>query len=254
MDVYDFAEIVEALSFSTDFYSTLSTAFSPTVRDRIANEDLAFIRRPWRAAGTFCHAAQEIDKFQKVRVQLLTSYPSKSLRSFPPRPNKRAQVSAKLQRKYDVEIKKVKWVHAEMRVMTYLLSQGIEARSFPYLGVSKKTCFLCGSMLQNMGHFQTRANHGKIYAQWTLPAFAVVTQPDFLRIEGAVQDLVVSLREEATRTIMGHLNVEKESAMAAPISQPAMGRTPFQEYILDPRRVQREAEFFQRQFLSVHHD
>ncbi|PWI63947.1 hypothetical protein PCL_02263 [Purpureocillium lilacinum] len=85
-----------------------------------------------------------------------------------------------------------------------------------------------------MGHFQTRANHGKIYAQWTLPAFAVVTQPDILRIEGAVQDLVVSLREEATRTIMGHLNVEKESAMAAPISQPAMGRTPFQEFIQDP--------------------
>ena len=71
-------------------------------------------------------------------------------------------------------------VHAEMQV---LVSLGQKAEwhkhAHPYIGVSKKLCFLCHQILQDYSPlaqegarrpvFKARTCHGKVYPLWTLP-------------------------------------------------------------------------------------
>ncbi|KAJ6444874.1 polyketide synthase [Purpureocillium lavendulum] len=244
MPAYDFVKIVEELSFRTDFYSALKARLPPAMLERVVKEDLAFIGRPMEASTAFARAAQEIGGFQRVRVQLLGSYRPKRLQCVPPLPNGDTPVSKKLREKYSTEIRKPKWVHAEMRVMSHLLSKEMEANCVPYLGASKKTCFLCGSMIRQMGHFQTRPNHGKVYSQWTLPSIAVAGKADIARMQEAVKQLRVALKQEVTRTELQHMKLEKESVMAAPIPPPPRKRTLFNNYVQDPRLQDRESTYF----------
>lgn len=71
-------------------------------------------------------------------------------------------------------------VHAEMQAIFFLLSSSMQAFTFPYIGISKKTCLLCGSFIHAMrasiGLFETRANHGKIYPFWTLPRSSEISE------------------------------------------------------------------------------
>lgn len=71
-------------------------------------------------------------------------------------------------------------VHAEMQILINL-GQNPEwhKRAHPYIGVSKKLCFLCDQILQNYSRlaqqgtrrptFKARPCHGKVYPLWTLP-------------------------------------------------------------------------------------
>lgn len=71
-------------------------------------------------------------------------------------------------------------VHAEMQVLVSLgQNPGWHKRAHPYIGVSKKLCFLCHQILQNYSPlaqegarrpiFNARPCHGKVYPLWTLP-------------------------------------------------------------------------------------
>ena len=71
-------------------------------------------------------------------------------------------------------------VHAEMQVLVSLgQNPGWHKRAHPYMGVSKKLCFLCHQILQNYSAlaqegarrpiFNARPCHGKVYPLWTLP-------------------------------------------------------------------------------------
>jgi hypothetical protein len=71
-------------------------------------------------------------------------------------------------------------VHAEMQILVILgQNPGWHKRAHPYIGVSKKLCFLCDQILQNYRPlaqqgarrptFKTRPCHGKVYPLWTLP-------------------------------------------------------------------------------------
>lgn len=71
-------------------------------------------------------------------------------------------------------------IHAEMQILVSL-GQNHEwhKRAHPYIGVSKKLCFLCDQILQNYSPlaqqdarrptFKARPCHDKIYPLWTLP-------------------------------------------------------------------------------------
>jgi len=71
-------------------------------------------------------------------------------------------------------------VHAEIQVLVSLgRNPGWHNRAHPYIGVSKKLCFLCHQILQNYSPlaqegarrpiFNGRPCHGKVYPLWTLP-------------------------------------------------------------------------------------
>ena len=83
-------------------------------------------------------------------------------------------------------------IHAEIQMLFYL-SQDQNPDTLPYLGVSKKTCYLCGQFLSRVGRFATRQNHGKIYPQWTLPKQALLDEECTSRIDVAVDALCTLL-------------------------------------------------------------
>ena len=168
ISAHNFVQCVESLSDNTDFYTNLKTASTPAKLTRLV-EQIAFIRRPMRSAIVFCRAAQHIASFQKVKIRLLTSFPSKSVQHVL-LPKGEFPMSPSFQRKFEAELTKVKWVHAEIQVMIHLLGEGSPVGMVTYLGASKKTCFLCGHVIRQMCQFQTRGNHGKMYSQWTLPS------------------------------------------------------------------------------------
>ena len=80
------------------------------------------------------------------------------------------QISTNQCKKLEAELKKPLNIHAEMQVLFFLLdSERNGIQPFPYLGISKKKCLLCGHFIADLPDFETRGNHGKIYPQWTLP-------------------------------------------------------------------------------------
>ncbi len=62
--------------------------------------------------------------------------------------------------------------HAEIQLLLEIKKQGTPPKDrvvFPYIGTSKKTCFLCAQVLAQVGDFATRGSHGKVYPCWTIP-------------------------------------------------------------------------------------
>jgi len=62
--------------------------------------------------------------------------------------------------------------HAEMQLLFELerkvqIDQAIKI--FPYLGISKKTCFLCAEILAQFSSYRTRGSHSKVYGLWNIP-------------------------------------------------------------------------------------
>ncbi|KAL6166379.1 hypothetical protein ACJQWK_07732 [Exserohilum turcicum] len=190
-----------------------------------------------------------VDSFEHDPLQALQST---LLDSFPPRmvkiwslPKEEFPVTTKLGQRFQEEVKKRKHIHAEMMLMAYLVGcRGLSSEVFPYLGVSKKTCLLCGHMLREVNFFETRGNHGKCYSQWTFP-HTLQTNPEAAeKLQSAIQRLRDILRGEVIERDVPYRDAEKESAMAVPIS-PTYERTVtlFNSVIEDPRLLSRESEW-----------
>jgi hypothetical protein len=241
--VYDFARDVEAISYSTDFCTELKVNLTPDKLRRVV-EELAYIRRPMQGAGAVLHVAQQCPGFRNVKIFLLNSLPARKVKIWQ-LPKDEFPMTPQLEPKFRSKVKKHKNVHAEILLMAYLLSyRGLCSEVFRYLGVSKKTCLLCGHLLREMGYFETRGNHGKCYSQWTLPRTLRANPEVTERLRTAVQRLRDILRDEGTKNDVAHRDAEKESMMAVPIP-PSYRRktTPFNSVVEDPRFLTREAEW-----------
>jgi hypothetical protein len=102
------------------------------------------IRRPQLACDAICKAAREVDGFRKTMVRLLSGYSPRKPEPCPPTLTRSWNHSSMS------HLRKVKWVHAEIRMVTHLLNDNIFYRAFPYLGLSKKTCLLCGHIINHL--------------------------------------------------------------------------------------------------------
>lgn len=81
LTVYEFANDVEYLSYSTDFYAELKANLTHKKLCRVV-EELAHIRRPMQGAGAFLHVAQQCSGFRSIKIvlpsfacQLVPTYP-----------------------------------------------------------------------------------------------------------------------------------------------------------------------------------
>lgn len=242
LPIHQFAEKVEFLSYSTDFYRTLKTQLSPT-RLRQVLDELAFIRRPMQGAIEFLMIAKQCTCFRNIKFHLLNSLPSRQVGAWK-LPQAGIDLKPKHEVKFNREIGKRRNIHAEMMLMGYLFSimrHGLVI--FPYLGVSKKTCLLCGYLLREMAQFDTRGNHGKCYSQWTLPPVLNATPDVTERLDKAVFRLRDILREDVKKE-MAHMDTEKESLIAAAIPPKHEKEADiFNEVGKDPRLLSREAEW-----------
>ncbi|USP76856.1 uncharacterized protein yc1106_04130 [Curvularia clavata] len=246
LSVYDFVRLVERLSCNIDFCNRLSGDFGLHKFRRIL-EELSHIRRPIEGASTFLCAAQQSPGFRKVRILLLKSpYPKKvkpwSL------PRERISITPKQKQAFSQNVQKSKNFHAEMVLMCYLLGcKDFNLEVFPYLGLSKKTCLLCGLFLREINLYKTRGNHGKFYSQWTFP-HSIKTSPEVAeKLESAVQRLRDILWDIGIEQDVPHRNEEKESEMAAPIPPNySRHRTLFDEVVEDPKLLAREVDWLSK--------
>jgi len=72
--------------------------------------------------------------------------------------------------------------HAKMQLSFELekkvrIDQAIKI--FPYLGISKKTCFICAEILAQSSSYRTRGSHSKVYGLWNIPTIESIN-PRFL--------------------------------------------------------------------------
>lgn len=240
LTVYDFAKYVDYLSDSTNFYEEMKANLTPKKLRRVVDE-LGYIDRPMQGAKVFLSIAQQCSGFQKVKIVLLDSLPSREVEAWP-WPERESPVAPQLEAKFCAAVKKRKNVHAEMMLMTYLLSlTGSSSEIFPYLGISKKTCLLCERVIREMGQFKTRGNHGKYYSQWTLPLTLWTNPKTMDKLRNTVQRLRDILREEDD---VSARDAEKESVLAAPVPPRCTSeRTIFNNMVHDPRLLAREAEW-----------
>lgn len=133
-----FVEMVNDLGNSTDFYSQLKDNFSPSKVHRQGRE-MEYICRPRHSFATFHEVAREIAGLKRVKIVLLPGYKS---RRVPPQLLLCLKLnSVKHPQSLDTELRKPKWVHAEMRMILHLFSTDNVARMFPILGLVKRPVF-----------------------------------------------------------------------------------------------------------------
>ena len=60
-------------------------------------------------------------------------------------------------------------IHAEVQLFLSLSQQGLIQDIVPYIGCSKRSCFMCWHFLNKIGGPFTRGWHGKLYSMWTVP-------------------------------------------------------------------------------------
>ncbi len=89
------------------------------------------------------------------------------------------------------------YIHAEMQILLSLVKNADwHRRAHPYIGISRKPCFLCNEILQNYNRlsmegarqpaFKARRSHGKVYPLWTLPRSEILPSVASLAIATAM--------------------------------------------------------------------
>jgi hypothetical protein len=246
-----FVEMVDDLGHSTDFYSQLKENFSALEVHRQGRE-MEYICRPRHSFATFHQAAREIAGLKRVKIVLLPGYKSRRVLQQPLLCLDLQ--SKKHQQRLDAMLQKPKWVHAEMRMILHLFSTDIVAQMFPYLGISKKTCLLCGHVLSQLGIFQVRNNHGKVYGQWTLPRIVAMPAANHGRLDTTIQKLRDVLHHEYNSEDNEQLALIKESTISTPVAERQNMWSPFNRSIPDPRLHSREIEWLSQRKNPTDHE
>jgi hypothetical protein len=242
-----FVMLIRNFSRSTKFqsqYDWVNDKLIPSKLQQVMLE-IAFLCRPEIASNTCFDVARDIPSFQKINIQLLIGCEPRNVQQVLST-GVQSSMTPKSEERLQRELDKVKWIHAEMRMITYLLNRENTIQVFSYLGVSKKTCFLCGHILQELRMFSTRANHGKMYSQWTLPSWIVIRHAHIQRWEHAVNQVAEVLRAEVGRQDLPYMDAAKESTMTTPIAIAPNVDDPFTSGALDPRRREIEAEWLSK--------
>ena len=79
--------------------------------------------------------------------------------------------------------------HAEMQILMQIAKQHwIDGSNqiYPYLGISKKTCFLCAGVLKSFSFYCTRGSHAKVYSLWDIPPMDGLSRQFVFQIRAAL--------------------------------------------------------------------
>ena len=156
-----------------------------------------------------------------VRAHLRTPFPS----SVPPDRSGDTLNAAELFRmeaRYRSLLSEKLHVHAEINLVFFLGGeQGDTKATFPYLGISKKSCFLCGNFIRYLGHFETRGEHHVEYTRWTFPSVYQLKNCQGRRFSNAYKKLQAIVQHRCKHWRKKHLPLTAESTAAAsgPISE-----------------------------------
>lgn len=87
-------------------------------------------------------------------------------------------------------------VHAETQVILAATKHDYTgAAIFKYVGCSKRSCFLCYRLVQNLGSYTTRGCHGKLYNLWTVPETPWLTGEERSKLIQALKNVEKAMKE-----------------------------------------------------------
>ena len=114
--------------------------------------------------------------------------------------------------------------HAEMQLLLFSScaenqSKGLEF--LPYIGSSKKTCWLCEQMLRGHGYFKSRGTHGKVSAHWTVQTGHQLEIHSLLALTEGLYHIQEILVDRACAPLRTHRSAVAESTAAVTTSRSA---------------------------------
>jgi hypothetical protein len=113
--------------------------------------------------------------------------------------------------------------HAEVQLLLHFeCSISADAESFPYIGCSRKSCWLCYQFLtcykdrrkNRKGYYQTRGSHSKVYPTWhvTLGANSLPGPRIQFSLSAALQDIQILMQQRLRNTPHTQRPQEAESS------------------------------------------
>ena len=160
-----------------------------------------------------------------------------------------------LKKRYSELQREPRELHAEMRMVIHLMTQGSLDQVFPYIGASKYCCALCWTFLERQNVLRARGCHDRLYHRWLAPSFAPALggEPlkDLSKTTNAVQQHIIKL---LSNTALPQLHAGPESSAGTtsglrPIESDLNRRRQFQQ-----AHMERSAQFaMQRKSATIDH-
>ncbi|OLE52394.1 MAG: hypothetical protein AUG51_18320 [Acidobacteria bacterium 13_1_20CM_3_53_8] len=163
-------------------------------------EKVGKLARFYRSAITFAHTAVEFgsnsDTFivkavtsRPQSVNILSSVTVDQLRRRLPPPSRKLESHAgdarRLLRRWKQYV-----VHAEMLLLLFYEEHPEISKVKDYIGISKRSCFLCANFIRFHKVFTVEGGHQQLYCLWTLPAFInFPNESQSKRFSNALKDL-----------------------------------------------------------------
>lgn len=168
----------KTLSKSKPLARALLSFYGKDVAWRVVRH-LRFVGRIRTIHQTLLECAKDLPNFSTLDIKLVSLSRAQLL----PRVNFRAALSnveRLLGRPLNFSEKKIKTmeseyrkkliIHAEMQILFFISRPEHDQTSiFPYIGISKRPCYLCDAFLKADSRFKTKPSHGQIHPNWTLP-------------------------------------------------------------------------------------
>ena len=112
------------------------------------------------------------------------------------------------------------FIHAEVQILLYLMRNSLNL-SLKYIGCSRRSCFLCKTLLERFKPpYTTRHCHGKLYYKWIIPDQLVNDSTQRQSFVEPIRQLVDVLRFELLRPISSPMpHVPESSASVTVVSK-----------------------------------
>jgi hypothetical protein len=216
-----------------------------TARNIKVRKSIALMGRLRAAYETFKNAAIEFQRsFRKLRIVCLPAPTARRFsRSSMERWIQELAKRNKLLRPKKKQLNKA-WgekaeilnpCHAEIQLLLHFeCSVSSKSKPYPYIGCSKKSCWLCYQLMSRLkdvrtgtkGFYQTRGSHGQVYPRWqialdaSLPSDARI----WFNLSVALEDIYRSMLEQLTDTRRTQRQAEAQSSANVTVKGGAIRR------------------------------
>lgn len=118
----------------------------------------------------------------------------------------------RIEREFAKRQKQKPSIHAEVQLLMFMNADELSASgSFPYLGCSKLSCFLCDRFVRSLGRFTTRGCHGRLFKSWTVPSVDGLLPGSADRIAEALTSVQNEIKRKLKASTKGHIPHERTS-------------------------------------------
>ena len=187
-----------------------------TSKAKILRLKIALLGRYRAAYETFKEAAMHFHKFKELNIKEVDlvapaksridmPFVTKTLAKLNITPKSSGQSAQSICKSCRLERRH----HAEMQILMqiekdYQMDESNEI--YPYIGISKKTCFLCSEVLKLFPFYGTRGSHRKVYNLWDIPTmdglsrhFVFQLRAALLGVQWTVENLVAEAYHASSR-------------------------------------------------------